>query len=114
MGEDVDQNGAMVRRSRPSLVELTLLGFGSDEELVAYYGSLEEAADAWRRHRSEVLARWPNGRPQAWWRFEPGIPEDLRRGPHLVLTRADTRVWDELEDRRRAFLARRGETSPGP
>jgi len=111
-----DQNGAMFRRRarRPSLVELTLLGFGSDEELIAYYGSLERAAAAWRRHREEVMAHWPNGRPQAWWRFEPEVPDDLRTGPPLVLTRADARAWDELEARRRAFLAARGESRPGP
>lgn len=83
--------------------------FGSDVELIAKFGSLERAERVWGAVKGEFLSRWDLwGMPEAWWRFEPGIPDALRRGPHAILTAADATAWDELEDARRAYLSRVG------
>ena len=79
--------------------------FGSDAELVAAFGSLDAAATEWGRVRDEFLAEWDLwGRPQAWWRFEPGVPDDLRTGPPQILTNADGDAWRSLEQARRRYL----------
>ena len=92
-----------------TFVEFKVFAFGSDEELVGTYGSIEEAERAWGRVRSEFLDRWNLwGMPQAWWRFEPGIPDDLRSGPALILTDADADEWRAIDMSRRRFLVSRG------
>lgn len=82
---------------------------GSDEELVAAFGSLERAERVWRSVREEVLERWDRwGMPAAWWRFEPGIPDDIRSGPHAIITAADAAEWERIESARRRYLANIG------
>jgi hypothetical protein len=83
-----------------------LFTFGSDAELVARFGSLATAESVWRSVKDEFLERWDLwGMPEAWWRFEPDIPQALRQGPHAIITEADAARWDALEAARRAYLA---------
>ncbi len=90
-------------------VMFRLFAFGSDEELLRGFGSLEQAEEAWALARDEFLARWKLwGRPQAWWRFEPGVPDDLRRGPHAILTDADADEWRRIDLARRRYLVSLG------
>jgi hypothetical protein len=95
-------------RKRPRQIpfdHFRLFTFGSDEELVAVFGSLEKAAGVWRSVRDDFLERWDLwGMPEAWWRFEPGIPADLRRGPPAILTTADAAEWARIEQARRQYL----------
>ena len=86
-----------------------LFAFGSDEELLAGFGSLERAEEAWLEARDDFLARWKLwGMPQAWWRFEPDIPDELRRGPHAILVDDHADEWRRLEQARRRYLVSRG------
>lgn len=79
--------------------------FGSEEELVATFGSLDEARTVWESIRDEFLERWGlQGMPEAWWRFEPAVPEDLRSGPPAILTYGDAAEWERLEEKRRQYL----------
>ena len=83
--------------------------FGSDEDFVAAFGSLAAADRAWKAVRDEFLTRWDLwGMPEAWWRFEPDIPEALRSGPSLILTESDAVKWEVLEAARRRYLASMG------
>ncbi len=80
--------------------------FGSAEELRAKFGSLESAAREWRAVRDEFLECWDLwGRPEAWWRFEPRVPDDLRAGPAAIITTADAAEWERIEADRRRYLA---------
>ncbi len=82
-----------------------IFAFGSDEELVGAFGSLDQAHAEWQRVRDAFLERWNLwGMPQAWWRFEPDVPDDLRRGPALILSVDDADAWRDLEQRRRRYL----------
>ena len=73
---------------------------------MAAFGSLERAERVWRSVREEFLRRWDLwGMPAAWWRFEPGIPEDIRSGPHAIITDADAAECDRIEDARRRYLS---------
>ena len=88
--------------------------FGSDVELVAMFGSLASAERVWRAVKDEFLRRWDLwGMPEAWWRFEPDVPGELRRGPHAIITEADAAAWDRLEIARRSYLSSIG-ISPTP
>lgn len=88
--------------------------FGSDVELVAMFGSLTRAERVWRAVEDEFLRRWDLwGMPEAWWRFEPDVPDALRRGPHAIITDADAAAWERLETARRSYLASLG-ISPTP
>lgn len=89
--------------------------FGSDEELAATYGSLEAARRQWEQVREEFLERWNLwGMPQAWWRFEPDVPDELRNGPALILTNADAEEWRRLDAARRRYLVSVGiDPTPG-
>lgn len=83
--------------------------FGSEEEFLATFGSLEKAEAEWRAVRDEFLDRWDLwGMPSAWWMFEPGVPDDLRRGPHAIISEADAEAWDRLEMARRRYLVSKG------
>lgn len=83
--------------------------FGSEQEFLAAFGSLEQAEAEWRAVREEFLDRWDLwGMPSAWWMFEPGIPANLRSGPHAIITEADAEEWDRLEMARRRYLVSRG------
>lgn len=98
----------MRRRRRRSAIPFgyfRLFTFGSDQELVAAFGSLEEAERVWQSVRDEFLTRWRLwGMPEAWWRFEPEIPEELRSGPHAIITENDAREWDVIDRGRRGYL----------
>ncbi len=97
------------RHDSITFIDFKVFTFGSDEELIAGYGSLEDAELAWMAIRDEFLERWNLwGMPQAWWRFEPGIPEDLRSGPALILTEADADTWRGIDLARRPFRWSRG------
>lgn len=86
-----------------------LFTFGSDEELIRTFGSLGRAEAEWKRVRDAFLRRWNLwGMPEAWWRFEPDIPGELRRGPALLLTDADAAALTELDAARRRYLVDRG------
>lgn len=79
--------------------------FGSEEEFVGTFGSLERAEAEWDAVRDEFLDRWDLwGMPSAWWMFEPGVPDGLRRGPHAIITQADADTWEQLEMARRRYL----------
>ena len=93
------------RRDTISFGDFKLFAFGGDAELVAGFGFLEAAESRWHAVREEFLERWDLwGMPAAWWRFEPGIPEDLRRGPDAILTDADADAWRRIEQSRRLYL----------
>ena len=78
------------------------------------YGSIDSARDAWLRVRDEFMRRWDLwGRPAAWWRFEPDIPDELRSGPHAILTPDDAQAWERLEEGRRRHLVGLG-IDPAP
>ena len=88
-----------------SFLEFRVFSFGSDEELVTAFGSLAEAESHWTKIREEFLDRWNLwGMPQAWWRFEPGVPDDLRTGPALILKEADADEWRGIDIARRSYL----------
>lgn len=79
--------------------------FGSDEDLIRAFGSIEEAEAVWQSVRDEFLRRWDLwGMPEAWWRFEPGVPHELRSGPPMILSEADADRWEDLESARRRYL----------
>ena len=107
----------MGRRRRADPIQFRyfqLFTFGSDEELLSAFGSLEAARRAWIAVRDEFLERWDLwGRPQAWWRFEPGVPDELRTGPHAILTDADAETWEHIEMGRRRYLVSLG-IDPAP
>ena len=116
----------MRRRRQPDITfrDFRLFTFGSDEELIAAYGSLDNAEQNWRSIRDEFLWRWHLwGMPEAWWRFEPGIPEELRSGPPAILSNADAVKWEMIEQGRRQYLrsigidptsSHRGNAASGP
>ncbi len=73
--------------------------------MIGSFGSLEQAEAQWARVKERFMKRWNLwGMPQAWWRFEPGIPEELRCGPALILTDADADTVRELDEARRRYL----------
>lgn len=91
-----------------------LLATGSDEELVAGFGSIEAARSRWFEVRDTYLEHWNMwGMPQAWWRFEPDIPDHLRVGPAAILSERDGDVWRELDRARRRYLVELG-IDPAP
>ena len=73
------------RRSKEPVITFghyRVFTFGSDEELIRSFGSIEDAEKEWTRVRSTFLKAWNLwGMPEAWWRFEPGVPDELRVGP---------------------------------
>lgn len=86
-----------------------MFSFGSDEELAIAFGSLAEAESHWNEIREEFLSHWNLwGMPQAWWRFEPGVPNDLRTGPALILRDADADEWRTIDMARRRYLVSLG------
>lgn len=101
-----------MRRSRTrgiSFDQFRLFAFGSDEELVAAFGSLKQAGDAWLSVREQFLERWHLwGMPEAWWRFEREIPDELRCGPHAIITAEDAAQWRRIDTGRRAYLSSLG------
>lgn len=98
----------MLRKSKRREIPFELFRvftFGSRQELVASFGTMGRAEEAWRAVRDEFLARWDMwGRPAAWWHFEPGIPDELRTGPHAIVSDADAGAWRRLEEGRRSYL----------
>ena len=99
----------MSERVEISFSEFQVFTFGSEVELIRAFGSLEAAEQAWNRVREEFLRRWDLwGRPAAWWHFEPGIPQELRSGPHAIITNEDAETWDRLERARRRHLVSLG------
>ncbi len=96
-----------MRRREPGITfeHFRLFTFGSDEELVAAFGSIETAEGVWNSIRDEFLLRWNMwGMPEAWWRFEPGIPAELRSGPAAIFNNADAAKWRSIERARRRYL----------
>ena len=97
-----------LKKREPSAITFGLFNvfsFGSDEDMIAGFGSLEKAEIAWHAVRDEFLERWDMwGRPAAWWRFEPGVPPDIRSGPHAIITEADAAEWARIDKARRAHL----------
>jgi hypothetical protein len=98
----------MRRRRHRDLISFDyfrLFTFGSAEELVAAFGSLEGAERIWSSIRDEFMERWNLwGMPEAWWRFEPGVPPELAGGPHAIITDADAAAWDRVAEGRRRYL----------
>ncbi len=107
----------MWRRTRQAEIPFEyfrVFTFGSDVELVAMFGSLARAERVWAAVKDEFLERWDLwGMPEAWWRFEPDVPDELRSGPHAIITDADAAAWERLEDSRRRYLSGIG-ISPTP
>lgn len=99
-----------MRRRRKQTTEIPffhfkVFTFGSEEEFVGTFGSLERAKAEWDAVRDEFLERWDLwGMPSAWWMFEPDVPADLRRGPHAILTEDDADEWTRIEMARRRYL----------
>ena len=100
------------RRSNKPVITFALFRvftFGSDEELVRSFGSIERAEAEWNNVRSTFLEAWNLwGMPEAWWRFEPDVPDELRVGPALILTAADADELRKLDRGRRRYLTSRG------
>ena len=97
------------RQSHITFDDFRAFTFGSAEELAAAYGSLDRARKRWQSVRSAFLERWDLwGMPEAWWRFEPGIPDELRSGPSMILSRRDNDEWERLEASRRRYLEHLG------
>ncbi len=107
----------MRRRKRQpefSFEQFRVFAFGSDEELIAAFGSLANAEQAWQAARDGFLERWDLwGMPEAWWRFEPGVPDHIRSGPDAITTDADAKEWDRIEMERRRYLVTLG-IDPAP
>jgi hypothetical protein len=88
-----------------SFREFQAFTFGSLGELEVVFGSEAAARRRWDEIRTDFLDQWDLwGRPEAWWLFEPGVPEELRAGPSAIITSADARRWDELDRARRDHL----------
>lgn len=104
--------GAMGRRKKETEISFQyfqLFAFGSDVELTEAFGDLGRAEAAWRSVRDRFLEGWNLwGMPSAWWRFEAGVPDDLRSGPHAIITERDMAEWDRIEAARRRYLAELG------
>ncbi len=116
VGSSMGDTDGMRRRGSQDIPfeHFRVFTFGSDEELEATFGSLEEAARAWRATRDEFMERWDLwGRPEAWWRFEPGIPDRLRSGPPAIITDADAAEWHRIDQQRRRYLLSIG-VDPAP
>ena len=99
------------RKKEPeiSFPRFQVFAFGSEVELLEVFGSLERAEAEWRAVRDRFLEGWNLwGMPAAWWRFEPGVPDDIRSGPHAIITVRDMAEWERIEAARRRFLAERG------
>lgn len=94
------------RRRNVGFGEFHVFAFGSRDELADAFGSLDEAEQAWLEVRDVVLESWAHeGRPSAWWVFEPGVPDDLRAGPAPLRSQADRDEWKRIEAGRRKYLA---------
>ena len=99
------------RKKEPeiSFPRFQVFAFGSEVELLEAFGSLERAEAEWRAVRDRFLEGWNLwGMPAAWWRFEPGVPDDIRSGPHAIITARDMAEWERIEAARRRYLAERG------
>lgn len=93
------------KKAEPRFFHFRVFTFGSDEELIDSFGSLERAEEEWNAVRDQFLQRWHLwGMPQAWWRFEPHVPDNLRTGPHLIITEADADEWRAIDQARRRYL----------
>ena len=104
----------MRRKRRISFEHFRVFTFGGDEDFIAAFGSLEAAERAWRSARDEFLSRWDLwGMPEAWWRFEPNVPDELRSGPRLILSSMDASRLEHLEAARRRYLVSIG-IDPAP
>ncbi len=42
------------------------------------FGSVDAARRAWEEHQADLRDLHAGRRPEAWWRFTPGVPEHLR------------------------------------
>ncbi len=92
-----------------SFREFQAFTFGSVAELTAVFGSIDTARSRWQQVRSDFMEHWDLwGRPEAWWLFEPGIPDELRSGPPAVITYADAERWNRLDEARRRYLRSMG------
>lgn len=90
--------------NRDTVLPFKVFTFGSEEEFLGTFGSLERAKAEWDAVRDEFLERWNLwGMPSAWWMFEPDVPADLRRGPHAILTEDDADEWTRIEMARRRY-----------
>lgn len=88
-----------------SFPEFQALTFGSVADLEAVFGSMAAARSRWQEVRHDFMERWDLwGRPEAWWMFEPGIPDELRAGPAAVITYADADQWRTLDAARQEYL----------
>jgi len=102
----------MKRRNKSNPIRFDhfrLFTFGSREELVRAFGSMDRAREVWLSMKDEFLERWDLwGMPDAWWHFEPGVPEDIRSGPHAIITESDALEWERIEMARRRYLVTLG------
>lgn len=110
-------NSPMGRQNEASTIRFDhfrVFTFGSEQELISVFGSMKAAKDAWNTTKSEFLKRWDLwGMPSAWWHFEPGVPEDIRSGPHAIISESDAREWERIEMARRRYLISLG-IDPAP
>jgi len=106
----------MPRKASPdiSFREFQAFTFGSQAELETVFGSVAAAQERWNAVRDQFLEQWDLwGRPEAWWLFEPDVPEELRAGPPAVITSAHADRWRAPEAARQAAL-RPLDIHPGP
>ena len=97
----------MPRKASPdiSFREFQAFTFGSQAELETVFGSVAAAQERWNAVRDQFLEQWDLwGRPEAWWLFEPDVPEELRAGPPAVITYADADRWRMLDAARQEYL----------
>jgi len=94
------------RQRNVGFAEFHMFAFGNREEITDSFDSFEDAERSWLEVRDVVLDSWAHeGRPSAWWVFEPGVPDDLRSGPDGLRTEADREEWRRIDAGRRAYLA---------
>ncbi len=97
------------RGPKPRRNEMTAM------EMIGWWPSGDDDADraVWEANRHRWPATNPGTAPEAFWRFEACVPDDLRReGDGPVVNTPEVRAaFDRLGEARRAWLAERGEVA---
>src|SRR4051812_19322962 len=93
------------RRRKLTFAQRMDLEVGCDP---AAWESEDHRREAWAMHRDELMAvSWPDRPPEAFWQYEPGVPDELRDCDAAIGGR-DVDEWAESQERfeqqRRAFL----------
>jgi hypothetical protein len=72
-------------------------------------GTMAQHRQRWTEHKDELIEwdvdRFPGSRPEAFWHFKPGIPDELRSVDRHYSSHDE---YDQLERERAAWLVERG------